>query len=132
MITERVENLSLLPKVKDRLDDRSFLLNAFDGLRRDIDQSRMMESMDKYNREAVSLLTNSKARNAFNLSEESPQLRDKYGRHKWGQRALLARRLVEAGTSFVTMQMQSDTWSVERMPCFNTHSRTSPRLERLT
>jgi len=103
----KVENLSLLPQVKDRLDDRGLLLEAFDGLRRDIDRSRVMESMDKYSREAVSLLTSSKAQKAFDLSEESDALRDKYGRHKWGQRALLARRLVEAGTSFVTMQMQN-------------------------
>ncbi len=103
----KVENLSLLPQIKDRLDDRRLLLGAFDGLRRDIDRSRMMESMDKYSQEAVSLLTSNKAQKAFDLSEESPQIRDKYGRHKWGQRALLARRLVEAGTSFVTMQMQN-------------------------
>ena len=63
--------------------------------------------MEKFNREAVGLLTSAKAREAFDLSKESPKLRDKYGRHKWGQRALLARRLVEAGTSFVTMQMQN-------------------------
>jgi hypothetical protein len=103
----KVKNLSLSSKVKDRLDDRRFLLESFDGLRRDIDQSRLMESMDKYDREAVELLTSGKAREAFDLSKESPKLRDQYGRHKWGQRALLARRLVEAGTSFVTMQMQS-------------------------
>jgi len=103
----KVKNLSLSPKVKDRLDDRSLLLKAFDRLRRDIDQSRVMESMDQYNRDAISLLTSSKAQKAFDLSQENPKLRDKYGRHKWGQRALLARRLVEAGTSFVTMQMQN-------------------------
>jgi len=103
----KVKNLSLSPQVKDRLDDRGLLLKSFDHLRRDIDRRRVMESMDKYNREAVSLLTSSKAQKAFDLSEEDPKLRDKYGRHKWGQRALLARRLVEAGTSFVTMQMQN-------------------------
>ncbi len=103
----KVANLSLSPGIKDRLDDRSLLLKSFDSLRRDIDQSRIMESMDKFNQEAVSLLTSSKARKAFDLSQEDSKTRDKYGRHKWGQRALLARRLVEAGTSFVTMQMQN-------------------------
>ncbi len=103
----KVNNLSLLPAVKDRLDDRRALLGSLDALRRDIDQSRMMESIDKYNGEAVDLLTSGKARDAFDLSQESPATRDKYGRHKWGQRALLARRLVEAGTAFVTMQMQN-------------------------
>ncbi|QDU47633.1 hypothetical protein Mal52_61680 [Symmachiella dynata] len=103
----KVKNLSLSPAIKDRLDDRSLLRKAFDGLNREIDQSRVMDSMDKYDREAVSLLTSNKAQNAFDLSQENPKVRDKYGRHKWGQRALLARRLVEAGTSFVTMQMQN-------------------------
>jgi hypothetical protein len=103
----KVNNLSLAPKVKDRLDDRRSLLTALDHLRREIDSSGLMEAMDKFNREAVILLTSEKAREAFDLSKEDPKLRDKYGRHKWGQRALLARRLVEAGSSFVTMQMQN-------------------------
>lgn len=103
----KVNNLSLSPRVKDRLDDRRYLLKSLDQLKRDVDQSNVMDSMDAYNRQAVNLLTSDRAANAFDLSQESPKTRDKYGRHKWGQRALLARRLVEAGTSFVTMQMQN-------------------------
>ena len=103
----KVNNLSLSPNVKNRLDDRRLLLKAFDQLKRDVDQSNVMESIDAYNRQAVNLLTSDRAAKAFDLSLESPKIRDKYGRHKWGQRALLARRLVEAGTSFVTMQMQN-------------------------
>lgn len=103
----KVNNLSLAPQLKNRLDDRQSLLTAVDGLRRKIDSSGLMESMDQFNREAVSLLTSKKAREAFDLSREDSTVRDRYGRHKWGQRALLARRLVEAGTSFVTMQMQN-------------------------
>ena len=103
----KVDNLSLAPKMKDRLNDRRSLLTSIDGLRREVDSSGLMESMDQFSREAVELLTSEKAVEAFDLSKEDPKLRDKYGRHKWGQRALLARRLVEAGTSFVTMQMQS-------------------------
>ncbi len=102
-----VSNLSLSGGVKDRLDDRRTLLDAFDGVRRDVDRSGVMNAIDKYNQEAVSLLTSDRAKEAFDLSQEDPKLRDKYGRHKWGQRALLARRLVEAGSSFVTMQMQN-------------------------
>lgn len=102
-----VNNLSLASNLKDRLDDRQTLLGAFDGARQAIDQSGVMDSVDKYNQQAVDLLTSDRAKDAFDLSKEDPKLRDKYGRHKWGQRALLARRLVEAGTSFVTMQMQN-------------------------
>ena len=103
----QVSNLSLAPKMQDRLDDRRSLLSAFDGIKRDLDQTGVMETIDKYNQEAVNLLTSDRAQKAFDISLESPHIRDKYGRHKWGQRALLARRLVEAGTSFVTMQMQN-------------------------
>lgn len=102
-----VSNLSLSGGVKDRLDDRRTLLDAFDEVRRDVDRSGVMSAIDKYNQEAVNLLTSDRAKEAFDLSKEDPKLRDKYGRHKWGQRALLARRLVEAGSSFVTMQMQN-------------------------
>ncbi len=103
----KVSNLSLAPELKDRLDDRRALLTAFDGIRRDVDHSGLMESMDHFNQSAVNLLTSDRAREAFDISQEPDHVRDKYGRHKWGQRALLARRLVEAGTSFVTMQMQN-------------------------
>ena len=103
----KVNNLSLAPKIKDRIGDRRALLTAFDGLRRQVDSSGLMDSMDKFNREAVNLLTSQKARKAFDISKEDPKLRAKYGRHKWGQRALLARRIVESGTAFVTMQMQN-------------------------
>jgi hypothetical protein len=100
-------NLSLSGALKDRLGDRVRLLQSFDCLRRDIDTNGSMASMDEINQQALSLLTSDKARKAFDLTKESEATRDRYGRHKWGQRALLARRLVEAGTSFVTMGMSN-------------------------
>lgn len=102
-----VPNLSLSNGLKERLGDRMQLLNAFDSLRRDIDLKGSMESMDEINQQALGLLTSDKARQAFDLTLESDATRDRYGRHKWGQRALLARRLVEAGSSFVTMYMNN-------------------------
>ncbi|MFP6604919.1 MAG: DUF1501 domain-containing protein, partial [Pirellulaceae bacterium] len=50
-----VKNLSLAPELRTRLDDRRTLLSAFDGLRRNIDHSGLMDSMDKYNRDAIHL-----------------------------------------------------------------------------
>lgn len=102
-----VKNISLSSALSDRLDDRVRLLNGFDQLRRDIDHSGLMSATDQFNEKAVSLLTSDKARQAFDLSQEPDALRDRYGRHAWGQRALLARRLVEAGCSFVTMVMEN-------------------------
>ena len=102
-----VKNLALAPQLSDRLDDRVALLKGFDQLRREIDGSGMMDAMDEFNRRAIGLLTSPKAREAFDLSREPEALRDRYGRHAWGQRALMARRLVEAGASFVTMVMEN-------------------------
>lgn len=103
----KVQNLSLASNMVNRLDDRVRLLKGFDGLRKDIDQHGSMLAMDDFNQRAFDLITSDKAKNAFDMSQEDPKLREKYGRHKWGQRTLLARRLVEAGCSFVTMQMQN-------------------------
>ncbi len=108
-------NLSLSGALKDRLADRVRLLKSFDCLRRDIDTHGSMESMDEINQQALGLLTSDKAREAFDLTKESDAIRDRYGRHKWGQRALLARRLIEAGSSFVTMGMSNpDVTSAQR------------------
>ncbi len=102
-----VKNISLSSAMSDRLDDRMKLLSDFDRLRTEIDHSGLMGASDQFNQKAVSLLTSDKARQAFDLSQEPEELRDRYGRHAWGQRALLARRLVEAGCSFVTMVMEN-------------------------
>jgi hypothetical protein len=102
-----VQNISLASGLSDRLGDRVRLLSEFDRLRKEIDQSGLMNAADEFNQKAVSLLTSDKARQAFDLSQEPDSLRDRYGRHAWGQRCLLARRLVEAGSSFVTMVMEN-------------------------
>ena len=102
-----VPNLGMSGSLKNRLDDRVGLLSAFDRMQRDLDRSGSLSSMDSFNERAISLLTSDKAKQAFDITQEDPKTREKYGRHKWGQRALLARRLVEAGVSFVTMQMQN-------------------------
>lgn len=102
-----VKNIALSSDISGRLDDRMLLLNEFDQFRRGIDKSGLMEAMDHFQNRAVDLLTSQRAREAFDLSQESESLRDRYGRHCWGQRCLLARRLVEAGCSFVTMVMEN-------------------------
>jgi hypothetical protein len=102
-----IQNLGVTKEFSDRLDDRLALLSSFDHMRKRIDQSGNMTAIDEYHRRAVNLLTSEKARQAFDLSQEPDNLRDRYGRHAWGQRALLARRLVEAGCSFVTMVMEN-------------------------
>ena len=102
-----VQNVSLAKELEGRLDDRMTLLKGFDQLRRNVDQSGLMDAQEHFHSKALSLLMTDRTRNAFDLAQEPDELRDKYGRHCWGQRALLARRLVEAGSKFVTMVMEN-------------------------
>ena len=101
----RVRNLRLAPDVSlDRLGDRKALLEALDAGKRAGD-SRGVE-LDPHAQRAFSLLTSKETATAFDISAEPPSVRDRYGRHTFGQSALLARRLVEAGVTFVTVNCE--------------------------
>lgn len=85
-----------------RFQNRRNLLQAFDSLRRDIDRTGTLEGMDQFERQAFEIILSGRARAAFDLDREDPRTRDKYG-PSWGEQALLARRLIEAGSTFVTV-----------------------------
>src|SRR5207249_650451 len=87
----------------DQAQDRAELCRQFDRLRRDLDVGDTMARMDHYRREALEIVLSGKARQAFRVDLEPDRVRDAYGRHSLGERALLARRLVEAGVTFVTV-----------------------------
>lgn len=100
----QVRNMALPPNLTvSRLEDRQGLAKHFDKLRRDLDTSGTVEAMDRFDRQAFELVSGAAARKAFNIDEEDPRLRDKYGRHNWGQSTLLARRLIEAGSTVVSV-----------------------------
>ena len=101
---------------EERLNDRVSLLSGLDSLRKDVETSGLMDAMDTFNERAISMITSSAAHKAFDLSHESDDLRDRFGRHEWGQRAILARRLVEAGVPWVTVVMENPYVSGIRMP----------------
>ncbi|MFO0848595.1 MAG: DUF1501 domain-containing protein [Gemmataceae bacterium] len=89
----------------DRLDDRRTLLARFDKTRATLDRHPAADTMDRFTRAAFDFVTGPAARAAFDLSKEDPKLRDRYGRDGWGQSTLLARRLVEAGSTFVNVHL---------------------------
>jgi len=92
------EGLSL-----DRLQQRRSLVEEFDVVRRAVDTSRPETAYDQFRQRALSLVSSEKVRTALDIRRESAATRDRYGRHLFGQSTLLARRLVEAGTRFVTV-----------------------------
>jgi hypothetical protein len=99
----QVQNLNLTKGISvKRLEDRRFLQTHFDQLQRNADQSGVLSAMDRFDAQAFELVAGAQARAAFDISQEDDALRNRYGRNPWGQSTLLARRLVEAGTTFVT------------------------------
>jgi len=98
----------------ERIHERRSLVQAFDTVRSSLDQTGSMQAMDRYGAQAVDMLLGRRAQNAFDISREPAVVRERYGRHLWCQQALLARRMVEAGVAFVTLDLSyhtaSGTW----------------------
>ncbi len=109
-------NLFQLPQglTHARIAQRQTLLQDFDRLRRDLDGSGTMETLGRYEQQAVEMLVGRRVQDAFDLSKEPAAVCERYGKHLWCQQALLARRLVEAGAAFVTLDLSyhsaSGTW----------------------
>jgi hypothetical protein len=100
----RVNNLDLTTGLTvERLEDRRGLLNIIDNARRVVDNANEIQALDRFHQKAFELVVGDAGRKAFDLGQEDPALRDRYGRNTWGQSTLLARRLVEAGSTFVTV-----------------------------
>jgi len=96
------KDLTLVTGVGNRrLDDRKQLLAQFDGFRRILD--RDAGGIDTFRGSAFRILTGTRVAEAFDLGREDDRVRDRYGRHRWGQSCLLARRLAEAGVAVINI-----------------------------
>lgn len=104
--TFSVPNIGLSdPNELRRLDRRANLRQKLDTLTRAFDQQGEMGALDEFEQQAMTLLTNPKTKEAFDLSQEDDATRDRYGRNAWGQQLLMARRLVEAGVEVLTTSL---------------------------
>src|SRR3954471_13615580 len=115
---EGMKNLEITKSVDlTRLRDRKQLLDSLDRIRRDVDAAGQMGAMDTYSAQALDMLTSGKARKAFDISDEPEAVLEPYkklgGKFRyltseanWDWQAFVrARRLVEAGVPFVSMQV---------------------------
>jgi hypothetical protein len=87
----------------DRINQRQSLLEQFNAARRGLDRQASEVSYDRFQQRAFTLVTSEKIRTALDIRQEPAALRDRYGRHLFGQAALMGRRMVEAGARFVTL-----------------------------
>jgi hypothetical protein len=100
----RLAGLEPLPAVSiDRLNRRENLLTQFDAQRRSLEQSSHIRSFSARREQAMNLLTSGDVSQAFDIRREPNALRDRYGRNLFGQSLLMGRRLIEAGSRFVTV-----------------------------
>jgi hypothetical protein len=117
---DTVENMTLRNLTLERLKDRHTLRKSFDGFRRDLDKTAEFDSLDEFEKQALGILSSSKMANALDLSKEDPRTVERYGKPdpvwradgapKMTTNLLLARRLVEAGARYVSLNFSRWDW----------------------
>jgi len=112
----------------DELDNRDALLEGFDNTFKQVDRSAdLVDGLDAFHKQALEILRSTKTKKAFNLGEETAATRERFGNTPFGQGALAARRLVEAGVRFVTITLGG--WDTHSQT-FNAHkTRLLPQLD---
>jgi hypothetical protein len=104
----QVNNLGLVRGLDaDRVTDRRYLLDRLDEAKKLVDTSGVTDAVDRFSVEAFDMVTSGKAQAAFDISQEPDSIRERYGRNRTGQEFLLARRLIEAGVTFVSTRVSS-------------------------
>jgi hypothetical protein len=129
----RADELELPPGLTaDQVADRRRLLQEIDDQTRSIDRlGASGASFSEQQARAFGVLTANRVRRAFELDREDPRLRDRYGRHMFGQSLLLARRLVEAGVPIVQANMgHMNNWDTHNQCCEQLKSRLLPPWDR--
>jgi hypothetical protein len=121
-----VEGLSARPDA-ERMGARQGLLRRLNENLGRLGDGHPFVQMDQFQKRALALLTSDGVRRAFELNRESAAVRDQYGRHKYGQSLLLARRLIEAGVRLVTLYWGGKVNSPN--PFWDTHFKNNQRLK---
>jgi hypothetical protein len=127
----KIEGLSLpddLPPL--RLSNRSDLLSQLNDHARLVQQPGVIEHYGRRTQEAMSVLLSGAVRNAFAMDAEPAKIRDRYGRGKWAQSVLLARRLIEAGVRMVFVNWPREPGDLSSSnPLWDTHGQNNPRMK---
>lgn len=126
--TYEIESLRETDITPIQLSRRQSLLSQLEDRFRRIDGA--VTTYDSYQQQAFDLLTSGRARQAFDVAQEPDKVRDRYGRNRWGQCALLARRLVEAGVRLVHVQWPREPGdNASDNPLWDTHAQNADRVE---
>ena len=119
----KLDDLTMRKDVnKERLQRRATLLKQVESSMPDMDKAVENYALDRYYQKAFDLVSSGRARDAFDLTKEPEKLRDRYGRHTFGQGLLLARRLIEAGTRFVQVNWPAVANGNPTVDAWDTHA----------
>src|SRR5713226_1542214 len=128
----KLDDLTLRKDVSpDRLKERFYLLKGINESMPDLEKAVSSYALDEYYQKAYTLLLSGKARAAFDLEQEKQEVRERYGRTTFGQGALLARRLVQAGTRFVQLNLPAVANGDPTVDAWDTHSSNFGPLKNL-
>jgi uncharacterized protein (DUF1501 family) len=112
----------------NRVERRRQMLTAIDALQRKADvQPTAFRALDEHFEAALNMITAPETKRAFEIEKEDPRLRDRYGRNKFGQSCLLARRLIQAGVRFVTIT--DGGWDTHANNFASLKDRLMPRID---
>ena len=127
-----LDDLSLRSEVsRERLEERFELLRGINGSMPALEKELEKYALDEHYSKAFDLVLSGKARDAFDLTKESTAVRERYGRNKFGQGALMARRLIEAGTTFVQMNWPAVANGNPEIDSWDTHTANFKPLREL-
>ena len=127
-LTYEIESLRETDITPVQLGRRQSLLSQLEDRFRRLDGS--FKTYDSFQQQAFDLLTSGKARQAFDIAKEPDAVRDRYGRNRWGQSVLLARRLVEAGVRLVHVHWPREPGdNASDNPLWDTHAQNADRVE---
>ena len=119
----KVDDLVLRPGItENRMERRADLRKTLDAQMPEVQKATEKYALNKYYEKAYDLILSGRARKAFDLTLEPDKVRDRYGRHTFGQSCLLARRLVEAGTRFVEVNWPSVANGDPKSTAWDTHA----------
>ena len=125
-----VEGLRLTDLPPLRLQERKQLLAQIDQHFHELKRPQAVVLRGSFRQQAFDLLTSGKARDAFAIQKEPAKTRDMYGRNRWGQCVLLARRLIEAGVRLVHVQWPREPGdNAADNPLWDTHAQNADRVE---
>jgi hypothetical protein len=128
----KLEDLSLRKEIpQQRLKDRFELLKGINQSMPELEKALNASAVDEYYGKAYDLVLSGKARDAMDLNKEADSVRDRYGRHTFGQSVLMARRLIEAGTKFVQVNWPSVANGDAEKASWDTHASNFGPLKNL-